>query len=121
MVTLVLIFFHWVSDFLMQSDYTAKNKSSNNYILLDHVMKYSLLFLGFFGWQFALVNAVAHFITDYFTSRWTKKLWEAGNTHYFFVVVGFDQFFHVATLLISYHILAEYEMIDLFLIQLNLI
>lgn len=99
-----VLFLHWLGDFVFQSDWMAKNKSKSNEVLLIHISAYSLpLFL--IGWKFALINAGLHCVTDYFTSRWTSKLWAAGNVHWFFVVIGLDQFIHTSCLILTFNLL----------------
>lgn len=98
---LIIIWLHFIADFIMQSDKMAKGKSSSNFWLGLHVTVYSLPML-WFGWQFALVNWVGHFVTDYFTSRASKKQWENGEVHNFFVIVGLDQAIHMTTLILTY-------------------
>jgi hypothetical protein len=49
-------------------------------------------------WGFAAANGALHFVTDYFTSQATSKLWADQNWHRFFVMIGFDQLIHQATL-----------------------
>jgi len=99
---LILIWLHFIADFVLQTDEVAISKSKDNKILLLHVVIYSLPFL-YFGWLFALINGALHFVTDYFTSRWTAKLWAEEKRHQFFVVIGFDQAIHITTLIITYH------------------
>src|SRR4051812_6679636 len=99
---LLLIWFHFVSDFLLQTDSMALNKSSSNKWLVLHVLVYGIPFHIFFGWKYALFNVVAHFVTDYCTSRATTKLYKAGQRHWFFVVIGLDQAIHMTCLLLSY-------------------
>lgn len=98
---LILIWVHFLADFVLQTDQMAKNKSKSNKWLGIHVVLYSLPF-SVFGLTFALVNSVAHFITDYITSRITSKLWSKQQVHWFFVVIGFDQAVHVTTLILTY-------------------
>ena len=119
-VVLVILFSHWVADFVMQTDEQAKNKSSSNMWLLKHVISYFLwmlivagnLFRGFeltlpnnqfIEWL--LMNTILHFVVDYITSRVSKKLYEKGDVHNFFVVIGFDQFLHVSCLLVTFQYL----------------
>jgi len=101
---IMLIWMHFVADFVLQSDSMAKNKSTSNKWLGLHIFVYSIPFI-YFGWLFAIVNGIAHFITDYITSRITSRLWKAGKVHYFFVVIGFDQAVHITTLFVTYGLL----------------
>lgn len=94
----VLIWLHFVMDFMCQTDSMALNKSSSNKWLLIHVGVYSTPFL-FFGVPFALINGLSHLMIDYVTSRINKRLWEAKKVHWFFVGVGFDQAMHMSILL----------------------
>lgn len=109
---LALLVVHWVADFVLQTDWQAKNKSKNNEALFRHVLVYTycLTIAAPFifstapvvtGLLWLFVNSVAHFATDWRTSRWTSKLWSEGRVHDFFVVVGFDQLIHYSTLLLS--------------------
>lgn len=120
-LVLALVFYimmwHWLSDFVFQSDWMAKQKSSSNKILAMHVAMYMLIMLSGtiilgFGTPvvahsltnvllFVLVNGAAHFVTDYVTSRWTSRLYKAGRTHDFFIVIGLDQLAHTGALLVT--------------------
>lgn len=108
-----LLSIHWLADFVCQTDYQAKNKSTNNLVLLGHVTQYTvLLYMGCalaFAtglWTigpveavlYSIANGCLHFATDYTTSRITKRLWEKGDIHNFFVVIGFDQLVHYTCL-----------------------
>jgi len=124
LVSFIIIFIHWVADFVLQTDWQAQNKSKNNFALLSHTSNYSLVWLLpmclVFGkmkegattewivWTtlyFGMITLVAHTITDYFTSRLNSKLWSAGKVHYFFVSVGFDQVLHYGQLFLTYYYL----------------
>lgn len=109
-----ILFIHFVADFLCQTDYWARNKSKSNSILATHVGIYSMLMTGgvwvigiglWPGFVFFAVTFICHFITDYFSSRKTSKLFAAENYHWGFVVVGADQFAHYVQLLITYWLL----------------
>jgi hypothetical protein len=52
---------------------------------------------GPFWLLFVLGNGILHFSTDYFTSRWSSRLF-GNDWHTFFVVIGFDQLIHQLTL-----------------------
>lgn len=99
---LILVWLHFVADFVLQSDKMAKGKSKDNVILLSHVAVYSLPFL-YFGIMYAIVNVFLHFCIDYVTSRATGKLWAKGEVHWFFVVIGLDQALHLTSLILTYH------------------
>jgi hypothetical protein len=113
----VLLFAHWVADFLLQTDYQAKNKSTDFTVLISHTFTYSLAFtficsglltsLGYdyptlFYPQLFAITFVTHTQIDFITSKITKKLWEEGDTHNFFVVIGFDQLLHLITLILYF-------------------
>lgn len=51
------------------------------------------------------INALAHLVIDYFTSKGTAYLYKKGDVHNFFVVIGFDQFLHAATLILTMGVL----------------
>lgn len=108
----LLLAVHWLGDFVLQTDWQAKNKSKSNEALLQHIINYSfclylftpiIFFLGTFrAWAgFLLINSALHFVTDYFTSRLNSHLWAKGDVHNFFVSVGFDQFIHQVTLAVT--------------------
>jgi len=118
-----LLFAHWFADFFCQTNWMAVNKSKNFYALVWHCTVYSLVMFVFF-WVVTLNLSLAikfycgmyctHLAIDFVTSRLTSRLfsqWFMCNTvnvddvqprptlHNFFVVIGFDQFLHFATIL----------------------
>lgn len=95
-----IIWLHFFGDFVLQTDQMALNKSKSNYWLLFHVTVYALPLL-VLGWRYALFNAGAHMVVDYFTSRINSKLWKEKKVHYFFVGVGADQAIHMTILLLT--------------------
>lgn len=110
---LIILFIHWVADFLLQTSKMATNKSTSNKWLFFHVFDYSIvwLFIGifFFNYKdvilFSTITFICHFITDYFTSRWTTKLYKVQNFRKFFKVIGFDQYLHFIQLILTYKFL----------------
>jgi hypothetical protein len=101
-----ILFSHWMADFPAQTDWMAKNKSSNNRALSMHILVYTaflavmiVVCLGKLSVAWLLLNAGLHWATDWCTSRITKRLWAAGDVHNFFVVIGADQLIHAMCLL----------------------
>lgn len=96
-----LVWLHFGADFLMQTDWMAKNKSRSTWVLSWHILVYSLPFTLLFGWQYGVVNAGLHWITDFFSSRATSALWRRQQHHWFFAVIGFDQAIHLTCLILT--------------------
>ena len=94
---LVLLTWHFVGDFLLQSDWMALGKSRRILPLLAHGIVYSLCF-AWAGLAFVLVTFVTHTATDAVTSRINQQLWDKQGRHWFFVGVGADQLIHAWTL-----------------------
>ena len=122
MIYVILIFlFHWVSDFVCQTHEMSLKKSKSILWLSYHVVVYTavttLLWSIFFGGMienFSVIvpsifgiTFVTHWITDYFTSKWTSRRWQEKKVHEFFVVIGLDQLIHATTLLITYNYLIK--------------
>jgi len=100
-LVIVVLILHFISDFLFQTDKMAKDKSSSNLMLTKHVLVYGIMFVCLLGPIYALVNCGLHWITDYFSSRVTKKLWQEQRVHDFFVVIGLDQLIHTICLVVT--------------------
>ena len=97
---ILIIWAHFIADFVSQSDEVAINKSKDINCLVWHCSIYGIVML-IFGAKFALINAVLHFFVDYVTSRITSYLWMKEQRHWFFVTVGFDQAIHLTCLFLS--------------------
>lgn len=100
-VILLILFLHFVSDYVLQTSTMALNKSKSNYWLFLHSVVYTLPFL-LIGVEYAVINGAFHFITDWVTSRVKSSYWDKENYRMFFAVNGADQFVHVATLFATY-------------------
>lgn len=111
---LFILLIHFLADFGLQTHDQAMNKSTSVKWLLYHVGVYSLVwfFAALFYFDsfekalvFSTITFVAHFATDYMTSRIGKPFWEAKNLHDGFVVVGFDQVLHYVQLYYTFKML----------------
>jgi Na+/proline symporter len=100
-IFLIIIWIHFIADFVFQTDKMALNKSKSNKWLGIHSLIYCIPFI-FFGWQYAVVNGIIHFVIDYMTARGTSKLWNANKRHWFFVLIGLDQAIHITILIITF-------------------
>lgn len=119
-IVLGILFFHWIFDFVFQTEKEACNKSTSWEYLLDHTITYSLC------WGLPILIYIAashkysplvlllipitfllHTATDYYTSRVNKILWDNKETHNFFVSIGFDQFLHFTQLLLTFYFLTK--------------
>jgi len=102
---LIIIWLHFLADFILQSNWMSQNKSFNLLALGSHILVYSSILTIAFGWKYGIINGILHFIVDFFTSRKTKKLWAEKRVHAFFVVIGLDQALHLSCLLITARVL----------------
>ena len=99
----LLLFAHWIGDFVFQTTWMATGKSRRLDALIVHVLTYSIVLAGaavlLFGQTelaatFVACNAGLHFITDFCTSKVSSALHARQNMRGFFVVLGLDQFLH---------------------------
>lgn len=124
----VILVCHWFFDWFLQTDEMSKGKSKSNFTLFYHVWVYliglaimtTLILVGSdrgwgavinnkveFALTFTLINAFAHFVTDWVTSRATSGLYKEERYHDFFVTIGADQMVHYITLFGTYALLAK--------------
>lgn len=122
-IALLICFSHWVADFVCQTDWMAQNKSKTNYPLFIHICVYTLVMIPFAVYAlsgfttivlFLILNAVAHFVTDFYTSRVNSRLYAAGKFGSnkipnlgFYSSIGFDQFLHYTALFGTYVMLSS--------------
>lgn len=103
---MVILFVHWIADFVCQSKWMAENKSKNAMALVTHTLVYTAIW---FMWltlpdyhliptgqmlTFLWLTWGIHTITDAFTSVVNAELWQQQKTRAFFNVIGFDQLLH---------------------------
>lgn len=112
-----ILLIHFLGDFVLQTDWQAKNKSSSLIALNRHVLGYSTVwglasyvYLGSISaaLSFMFITYIAHFATDYFTSRQVKKYFAKEDHHTGFVVIGFDQVLHYLQLWFTFKLCIMY-------------
>jgi len=134
-----IIIIHWFADFVMQDEKWAISKSKDNNALLHHALTYSIVWLYgaffLFSWNkiiigqsdesitlkwlltysllFTEITFVAHFITDYFTSRIVSKMFAENKygspipNFGAFTVIGIDQVVHYVQLFFTYQFINQ--------------
>lgn len=106
----IILFTHWLADFVFQSDEVAKNKSKNIYVLMLHIGIYNLVSVIVYGIMFTSIpfslisaftisNSLLHFLTDYITAPIVSSCFANQDHHNAFVVIGFDQLVHILCLI----------------------
>jgi hypothetical protein len=104
MKILIIIWIHFIADFVLQPDKIALNKSKSNKWLLFHSLVYCLP-LTLLGFEYAIINGIFHFCVDYITSRGTSKLWISNQRHLFFTLIGLDQAIHMTCLIVTFSLM----------------
>ncbi len=98
---LILVWMHFILDFIVQTRKEAENKSKSIRHLGMHVLKYSVPFV-FFGIWFAMVTFILHFITDFISSRITSYAHRNDKNALFWNTIGIDQAVHITCLIMTY-------------------
>ena len=142
-IPIALLAVHTLADFTLQSDKMAVNKSKSLGWLSLHVAIYTAVFMLYgilVGWSgeqvktFGILTFCTHFLTDFFTSRLSRRVFpwipqtqqtvlcedliaraiyadyegEQGRSrNRFFNVLGVDQLIHFFTLALTYRLLIE--------------
>ncbi len=118
-IILYIILAHWFADFVMQDEQWAINKYKSHHALDKHVATYSITMMVFMLPLLGLVNAaifmaitfIAHYATDFVSSRIVHDLFEKkiyGTSipnRGGFTVIGMDQVIHYAQLFITFKLL----------------
>lgn len=118
-----ILWAHFFADYVVQPGQWAENKWHSNIALGKHILVYMLsLFLWvwlsiasdypldalpyFIGW--VGINGIAHFFTDYVTSRDSHMYWQEKDYKMFFITLGMDQLMHYVVLFITYAVLVYF-------------
>lgn len=114
--SIIIVFIHWIADFVCQTREMANNKSKSALWLSIHVFTYSFVLLvgclltrttifdslsEIYIISFVVINGLIHFLVDFVTSKITSYFYKKEDVYKFFCTVGFDQFLHVTTLLVT--------------------
>lgn len=112
MYPIIIQFIHFIADFLCQTRTMANNKSKSIKWLSIHVFVYTTvttLSWTYFStdiwilFQVWLITFISHWCTDFCTSKLTTYFYSKNNLFAFFSVIGFDQFIHATTLILTYN------------------
>lgn len=110
----IVLLGHWIADFVWQPHWMGMRKSKEWWVLTQHALRitgFGVITAAAIGLFYPIdptgaliwagLNGAAHFGIDAITSRMTGKLYAKGDMHNFFVVIGFDQFLHVALAVVT--------------------
>jgi hypothetical protein len=99
---------HYFADFVLQSRWMGENKSKEWKPLLVHIAVYTsfmavvcFFLLGPIGLVYAVLNGALHLVTDYFSSRMSRKAYEEGKLNKFWLIIGADQLIHHLCLVLT--------------------
>ena len=85
-----IIFCHIVGDYLFQTDYMAKEKNNNLYILFVHCVCYCLPFIYAFGFNYKIISLlIIHMVIDWMKTKHYINIVEDQIAHYTFAIVVF--------------------------------
>ena len=110
-ILIFLIWIHFMSDFILQSDSMAKNKSSKLLWLSFHCLIYSIPFFIFCfsfyttfrsAFIFTFIIGISHFLIDLVTSKVNEKLYKNNKRYWLFVDIGFDQALHLTIIFLAF-------------------
>lgn len=105
--TILLLFAHWIGDYVLQTNDMANQKASSLQWLTIHVAVYCVPVVGVSlilfplptALYYLLANAGLHWLTDLTTGRLANRY--RANPRLFYPIIGFDQFFHGACLIVT--------------------
>lgn len=110
---------HYITDFIIQSEEQAKEKSYDSLILLEYCIEYALVMSVMTGIYSLFINGwndvsywivtsficylVTHFYIDFSTSRISSKYFKEKEAHMGFVILGLDQLIHYLVIFTYIH------------------
>ena len=66
----ILLAFHFLGDYVLQTDFLAKTKTTNYWHLIAHCVLYALPFCLYFGFSYKIIGIfVTHMVIDYLKAR----------------------------------------------------
>jgi hypothetical protein len=99
---------HYLADFVLQGRWMGDNNSKEWKPLLVHIAVYTsfmalvcFLLMGPIGLVYAVLNGALHLVTDYFSSRMSRKAYEDGKLNKFWLIIGADQLIHHLCLILT--------------------
>lgn len=101
---IIIIWIHFISDFILQNRFLAQNKYNKIHILCLHSSIYTIPFI-FLGYKYAIVNGLLHLIIDFISSKIAHYFWSKEKTYYFFATIGIDQAIHLTCLILTLQLL----------------
>lgn len=114
---IILLFFHYFADFVMQSREDAENKSHSMAHLTRHVLIYTIAMTMFVGLYLRLdlvqLSFTApyfyfiHWAIDYVTSKFSSNAYKKGEVSKFWCIIGFDQFLHQIHIIIYLYLICR--------------
>lgn len=85
-----IIICHIVGDYLLQTDYMAKEKNNNLYILFVHCVCYCIPFIYIFGFNYKIISLlIIHMVIDWMKIHHYINIAVDQIAHYVFAIVIF--------------------------------
>lgn len=100
MLSIIIIWIHFLVDFVLQPDKMREMKCKSYKWLALHSVLYGCAFL-FLAWEYAVINMVLHFVVDGVTIKIDHWFVEREKRYFSFVLKGFDQALHITILYVS--------------------
>lgn len=98
-MVILIIWLHFIADFICQPRYIADNKNKYLHILAVHATIYSIFFI-FWGPYVYLLILLSHFFIDFVSSKFTHYFMTKKQFYWFFTTIGIDQAVHLTSILL---------------------